>query len=645
MSLPPQPIWTAIHPPAVRADAPTMSLKAPTDARFRHALQRLPSLLVTLAGAVLIAELRDDVVGWTIGLGLVVAGIAGLVGATLRAERERHAVAELLTAERRFQQLVEGGPTILYEWEFGDPGRWRYIGPRVSQLLGHDVPEFLADPKLWFQLIHDEDRAAVLAQEERSQELGVGERIEYRMRHRDGRVVWVADEAIAVMDEGDPAFFRGIVSDITAQKLAEKEIEALNEVLERRVEERTAELHRANVELQAAKEDIERASRVQSEFLSRASHELRTPLNAILGFSQLLETSPLDPGDQDAVRHIAEGGRRLLELVTDVLDISTVRAGRLSLSIEPVSIQDVMNEVVTSVDGAAAERSIQLRVTTGGAPTFVLADRHRLRQALLGIATHAIRFSREGTTVSFTWASRSDRVRVEITDTGPGIDPGQIERLFATFDAPAGSTVPQGAQLGLPLAKALVEAMGGSIALAPRQGAEGSTVSVELRAAEDPSDRLASGPAAGDRVPVDRTSATILYIEDNPANLDLVATILERRPGTTLLRATRGEVGLRLASDQLPDLILLDLHLPDMNGKEILSRLRAETRTASIGVIVMSSEQRTEPSPELTALGISGFLPKPIDVNGFLEHVDRTLAEGGDQDRGLEARRRQDSNL
>lgn len=577
--------------------------------------------VVGLAGLAALATVDHGGVAWIAALVVSVLGLAGLSTLVVEGSRARAVRRELKTAERRYRRLVEDGPGIIYEWEFGTPGRWRYVSPQIERLLGYAPHEFLDDPELWFRLIVDEDRDSVLAAEALSQEVAVGERIEYRMRHRDGHVVWVCDEAIAVTDEGDRSFFRGILSDITGQKRAEQEIEDLNRDLERRVEERTGALHRANVELREAKEQAVRANRVQGEFLSRASHELRTPLNAILGFGQLLLASPLGASEEEAVRAIVEGGRRLLELVDDVLDISAVRSGQLSLSIEPVSLGDVVNEMLGAVRPTASARSITIDAPAEGPESFVLGDRQRLLQALVGIALHAVRFNRDGGRVSIRWGARGDVTAIEVVHTGDGIDPEQVELLFSPLEATEG-TATGGAQLGLPLAKALVEAMGGSISFESRPG-EGSTVSVLVPTAEDPVVRM-----SGDDLPgvadVD-VANTILYIEDNLANVELVQRILARRPGTTLLRATLGEVGFQLARDHRPDLVLLDLHLPDMGGEETLSRLRAEPRTESIPVVVMSSEQRERPTERLRALGIAGFMPKPIDIHAFLELVDRTL--------------------
>jgi PAS domain S-box-containing protein len=528
-------------------------------------------------------------------------------------------------AEARYRTLVEQAPIVVYEWEFGDPGRWRYLSPRIEDLLGYPAADLMANPDLWWDRIHEDDRAEVLAGEAESQKAAEGETVEYRMRHRDGHVVWVRDEAIAFTDGEAEGFFRGIVSDITAEKDAQLALATLNADLERRVRERTAELEIRNQELGAAKEVAERASRTKSEFLSRASHELRTPMNAILGFGQLLEASDLAEKDHESVEHILAAGHRLLELINDILDISTVQAGQLSLSIEPVALGDVVADAVASERTHAAERTIQIEVEVEAGPnTFVLGDRQRLRQVLTYLLSNAIRFNDEGGSVRIAWHTRDERTRLEITDTGQGISPDHLHTLFAVFERADATSIDVGAGLGLPLAKALTEAMGGTITAESAPG-QGTTVTLDLASTSDPIrsiDGLAQTVATGGAALPDRT---ILCIEDNLANIELVQRILEHRPGVTLLRAMHGGKGVQLAIDHRPDLVLLDLHLPDMTGEEALVRLRATPATRDIPVLAVSAGTDTDAIARLRVLGIEGFVHKPLDVEHFLAAIDAAL--------------------
>jgi hypothetical protein len=530
---------------------------------------------------------------------------------------------EIGDAAARYRALVELAPIVVYEWEFGDPGRWRYLSPRVETLLGYRADEFIADPDLWWNLIPEEDRADVLAHEAESQQTKVGGTVEYRMRHRDGRVVWVRDEAIAFVDPQQEEYFRGLLSDITLEKEAQIALAALNAELEQRVHDRTIELETTNRDLRAAKETAERASRAKSEFLSRASHELRTPLNAILGFGQLLEATDLPARDLESVAHILAGGRKLLELINDILDISTVQAGELSLSIEPVAIDEVVTEAVASAQGQAAERGVRVEIGDSPRGAFVFADRQRLRQVVTYLLANAIRFTDDGGSVRVTWSSDHEATRLRLVDTGHGIPAEDVDRLFSVFERIEQGAIDVGTGLGLPLAKALTEAMGGTISAESVLG-QGTTVTLELRSSKDPLDAMDLADTSGNAARGTATH-TILCIEDNLANIALVQGILEHRPGITLLRAMHGGTGVQLAMDHHPDLVLLDLHLPDMPGEEALARLRAAPRTRDIPVIAVSAETDPHAIERLRALGIQGFVTKPIDVERFLDLIDATL--------------------
>lgn len=527
-------------------------------------------------------------------------------------------------AEARYRALVEQAPIVVYEWEFGDPGRWRYLSPRIEEVLGYPASELVENPDLWWDRIHEDDRDEVLAGEAESQKAAEGETVEYRMRHRDGHVVWIRDEAIAFTDQEEEGFFRGIVSDITAEKEAQLALAGLNVELERRVQERTAELEIRNQELRAAMDVAERASRSKSEFLSRASHELRTPLNAILGFGQLLESSELPERDLESVQHILTAGRRLLELINDILDISTVQAGQLSLSIEPVAVADVVADAVASERAHAADREVRIEVEEPATGSFVLADRQRLRQVLTYLLSNAIRFNDSGGSVRVSWRPDGDRTRVQVVDTGQGIPPEHLHTLFAVFERTDPASVDVGAGLGLPLAKALTEAMGGTIS-AESTLEVGTTVTIELATTADPLEAIAASHGGLETSAASPTDRTILCIEDNLANIALVQGILQHRPGITLLRAMHGGTGVRLAQDHRPDLVLLDMHLPDMSGEEALSRLRADPVTRDVPVLAVSAETDADAIGRLRAIGIQGFVTKPIDVGRFLASIDAAL--------------------
>ena len=358
------------------------------------------------------------------------------------------------------------------------------------------------------------------------------------------------------------------------------------EELTQRVQERTLELTDANEQLKRESADRERAeavadraNRAKSEFLSRMSHELRTPLNGIIGFGQLLQLDALEPEQSESVEHILKGGRHLLTLINEVLDITRIEADTLSVSLEPVSSDEALRTALSLVRPQAAVRMVTLR-EVASCDCFVMADRQRLHQVLLNLLSNAIKYNREGGSVEVSCTKTVEgRVRLAVSDTGHGISPAMLARLYTPFDRlGADERGIEGTGLGLALSKRLVEAMNGSLVVESRRGV-GTTFTAELAGAEAPW-AVSVGPedvAADTGTP--RARGTVLYIEDNLANLRLVERIIARRPELTLISAMMGGQGLELARSHRPQAIILDLHLPDMFGGEVLARLREDSRT------------------------------------------------------------------
>jgi signal transduction histidine kinase/CheY-like chemotaxis protein len=379
--------------------------------------------------------------------------------------------------------------------------------------------------------------------------------------------------------------------------------------------------------LQEARDEADRASRAKSEFLSRMSHELRTPLNSTMGFAQLLQTSSLSADDQESVEHILKGGTHLLGLINEVLDLTRIESGRLALSPEPVELLDAVRAAVALVQPLASQRRITLAMEPDGiAGRHVMADRQRLQQILLNLLANAVKYNRDGGEVRLSYeAPASGRLRVLVHDTGPGISPASLSRLFNPFDRlGAEQTGVEGTGLGLALSRRLAETMGGSLDLVSHVGV-GSTFWVELPETESPLAKHDGASELATEVDLDRSRGVLLYIEDNVQNVRLLERILARRPGVRLLSAMQGSLGLELAQQHLPDLILLDLNLPDLPGPQVLARLRAHPRTRDIPVAILSADATPGEIRRMLADGAISYMTKPLDVMKLLELVDEIL--------------------
>ena len=396
------------------------------------------------------------------------------------------------------------------------------------------------------------------------------------------------------------------------------------------------EQRRAAEALRAAKEEAEKANRAKSEFLSRMSHELRTPLNAILGFGQLLEMSDVDERESESIDHILKAGRHLLGLIDEVLALSRIEAGRMNLSLEPVRVSEIAQECLSLVGRQAAARGVRCENLCDDAdpayPCYVLADRQRLRQVLLNLLSNAVKYNREGGRLSLACrrvpdpAGGPDSLRLEVSDTGAGLHAGEIARLFIPFERlDAERTLTEGTGLGLSLSKGLVEAMNGRIGVDSVPG-EGSTFWLCLPLAQNPLDAvghdalaLPGGCAGSD------CEGTVLYIEDNLSNLRLIEMLLEDHPGVNLLSAQQGTLGLEMARATRPDLILLDLHLPDLPGWEVLAALRKDPATRGIPTVVISADATGPQIERLLKAGALEYLTKPVHVPTLMQLLARNL--------------------
>ncbi|HKQ64829.1 MAG TPA: MASE4 domain-containing protein [Methylomirabilota bacterium] len=441
---------------------------------------------------------------------------------------------------------------------------------------------------------------------------------------------WLFDIGLAVvLNAGrfDLGFYAGRIYGLLAASFVLGVLLLENGVLYARLVETHERERHERRRAQRAEEAATSANHAKSEFLSRMSHELRTPLNGILGFAQLLERELEQPEQREGVAHILKGGRHLLGLINEILDIARIEAGKFSVSLEPVEASEVIASALDLVRPQAAARDIGLSTAVIWRG-HVMADRQRLQQVLLNLLSNAVKYNRpEGAVTVSCDRTPSGMCRLAVTDTGLGIAPERMPRLFTPFDrldVQDGSI--EGTGLGLALSKGLVEIMGGTLSAASTPGT-GSTFSLELPIAAAPSHEMPADETRAPGAEAPGVSGTVLYIEDNSSNLRLVERIVARRPGVKLLSAMQGRPGLELARAHRPDAIVLDLHLPDISGQDVLARLQADPATREIPVVILSADATPSRTSSLLKAGAHAYLTKPLSVAQFLGVLDELLVK------------------
>jgi len=387
---------------------------------------------------------------------------------------------------------------------------------------------------------------------------------------------------------------------------------------------------RVELELNSARAVAEQANLAKSEFLSSMSHELRTPLSAILGFAQLIESGLPAPtsSQKRSVDQILKAGWYLLDLINEILDLALIESGKLSLSLEPISLTEVMRESQAMIEPQAQKRGISVTFPQFDAPYFVKADRTRVKQVLINLLSNAIKYNREGGTVLVDCiASEAGRVRIRVKDTGEGLTADQLAQLFQPFNRLGQeSNAEKGTGIGLVVCKRLVELMGGTIDVCSTVG-KGSVFSIELNltAERQPATGADLPMDAAPRALADAQLRTLLYVEDNPANMMLVEDLIARRPDVRLLSATDGNRGVEIARASQPDVILMDINLPGISGVEALRILALDPATAHIPVIALSANAGPRDIAKGLEAGFFRYLTKPIKVPEFMETLEVAL--------------------
>jgi PAS domain S-box-containing protein len=437
---------------------------------------------------------------------------------------------------------------------------------------------------------------------------------ELTARARNGRETAVSFNATTFYDRDRT--LQGVV--VVARDVTERN--RLDEVLRSK-----------NAELESARVVADKANHAKSEFLSSMSHELRSPLNAILGFAQLMDSDspPATPSQKASIDQILHAGWYLLELINEVLDLAVIESGKLSMSVEPVLLAEGMLECQAIIEQQGQKRGLQMTFPALDLPVYLLADRIRLKQILINLLSNAIKYNRPGGSVVVDLAgSTATRTRINVRDTGPGLSPAKLRQLFQPFNRLGReSGAEQGTGIGLVMSKLLVEQMGGVIGVESTEG-EGSVFWFELDstvALRITTESVDVSAAAHVHLARGMPPRTLLYVEDNSANLKLVEQLIARRPDMRLMSAGDGAAGIDLARDNLPEVILMDINLPGMNGFEALKILQEDPLTAHIPVVAISANAMQGDIKKGLDAGFFGYLTKPIDVREFMAALDVAL--------------------
>ncbi|MEI6682266.1 MAG: CHASE domain-containing protein [Bacteroidota bacterium] len=522
-------------------------------------------------------------------------------------------VSERKDSEERFRTLLNSTAEAIYGIDLR--GDCTYANPACIRLTGYLSQEELLGKNMHDLIHHSHADGTHFEVEEcrifQAFQKGIGS-------HVDDEVLWRADGTSFPAEYWSfPVFINGVT---------EGAVVTFFDVTERK---------RAEEETRKARMDAEQANNAKSEFLARMSHELRTPMNSILGFAQLLEMGELTQSQSKAIRHIISSGGHLLNLINDVLDISRIETNRLTFSLEPVRLNNVIQEVLCIVKPIADARSLTLEVQFTDHPDLcVQADLQRLRQVLLNLVNNAVKYTPKNGRIVIKAGLGSDNtngiplVRISVIDNGPGIKPEDLEKLFHPFERiGAERTDVEGSGLGLTVVKKLMDAMGGITGVESLQG-KGSAFWIALPLSSMviqpglPETDVQQHPAK------EEMKGTILYVEDNIPNTELVEGILGNlRPGIMLVTTIYGKSAVTYAKEYSPGLILLDLDLPDIHGSVVMELLQADAATAQVPVVIISADASPRRIEELLKSGARDYLSKPIDVVHFLNVVDRWMGK------------------
>lgn len=541
-----------------------------------------------------------------------------MIGTVHDVTKQKQAEHELLRHREQLEELVQERTAELAEreqqlrraQEIANLGHWTanvqtgelVWSDQIYRIFGREPQSFSPNQTRFYQTVHPQDVEMIKRSQDEAFSLGQIFRVDHRIVLPDGEVRWVHEEAVTEVDSnGNPLRMTGTVQDITERKQAE-------------------------TELFNAKEAAERANNAKGEFLSRMSHELRTPMNAILGFAQVLEMESLVGFQREYVGEITQASNHLLELINELLDLSKIEAGKMAVVTRPVVALETIRQAVAIVRSEINEKQIDL-VIDCRSDFVILVDATRFKQVLVNLLTNAVKYNRAGGSVNIQCLEQDNRqLRILISDTGRGIPKSEMPKLFVPFERlGAENSGIDGTGIGLVLARQLTEMMGGSLGLESTEG-KGLTVWVDFPVAEIEPHSVASDAVSmsSDK----KTDCTVLYVEDNAANLRVVQAMFRHHPEMKLIAASTGEHGLELANKYLPDVILLDIQLPDMNGYDVLKKLQKTHDTRHIPVVALSADAMPIDIEHGIEAGFREYLTKPVKSDHLISVLSGLIVEG-----------------
>jgi len=508
-------------------------------------------------------------------------------------------ITERELADQRYRGLLEAAPDAMLVADRS--GVITLVNAQLEELLGYARSELVGE------------NVDVLVPDR------------FRDRHAGHRASYWGDPRVRPMGAGIELFARRKDGTEVPVEISLSPVQTHEGQLVTAAIRDTTDRRRVQRDMEDARAEAERANLAKSDFLSRMSHELRTPLTAIIGFAELLKLDDLDEEQGESVEEILKGGHHLLELINEVLDISRIETGDANMSLEAVHLGSALADARSLIRPLADEAGITLDIDPSTPNDIhVRADNQRLKQVLINVLSNAVKYNRPGGSVVVeVERTAGGRVVVTVTDTGRGMSQEQLSGLFSPFDrlgAEHGEI--EGTGLGMALSRRLLELFGGTIGAESEPGA-GTVIRIELDEADRPDEGFMHQPAEQPEAhewPVTE-SRKVLYVEDNLSNLRLVERLLARHPGVELIPAMQGRMALELALQHAPDLILLDVHLPDVDGGEILERLKSDPVTTDVRVVMVSADATSAQIERLRAAGAADFLTKPIDLQRLLEVV------------------------